>query len=407
MFNMGLSSSEKKAFEALLLTHHYLDVTITLMDLDHNERNSVSTRLMDGQVTYDADALITRSLTMDLLDPTGALHLDSKSPDDGAMFMDRMLQVRYAIINPSRTNRYSLPVFTGPITRLNRNGAMVSVECQGKEIMGLGNPWQTKTFKKGYRVTSAIKEILTDIIGENKLSIPSRENKLPRNVTVGTTTDKDGNRETSKTPWEVAKALAASIDYQLYYDGSGTATMRKIPDGTCWSFRENESIKTVPAVGFNIDNVINAVEVFGKRPDAPKKGQTAKKQPHAKVVAAKADPLSPWSLGRSGGPRYLPVVIEDEALTSDAECKARADKELARGLRSSLDVAYDTLVIPHLEELDVVRTYSAKYSGAHTLRRFTVPLTAAGSSTIGYVRNVKTSRSMFKKLSTLRRKAAR
>ena len=408
MLNIGLSAAEKKAYHALLQSSHTLTIWITIMDLDHNERTSVSARLMDGQVTFDADAAVTRSLSLDLLDPNGALHLDSRSPNDGAMFADRMLRVTYSIVNPSRTVRYSCPIFTGPITKLDRNGAMITVEAQGKESLGLATPWQTKTYKKGYRVTEAVRGILEDVIGENKLDIPSLANKLPRNTSVGTTFDKDGNRVVSKSPWEVAKKLASSIGYQLFYNGYGIATMRKKPTSACFTFQGGKggALKSTPTVGFSLDRVINAVEVFGKKPEK-EEGKTTKKQPHARLVAPRSHPLSPWSLGRSGGPRYLPIVIEDDVFWTDAEAMERAKEELAYGLLSSYALAYDALVIPHLEELDVVRLNSEKFSNNHLMRQFAVPLTSGGTMTVGYARNVKVNRSRLKQIQRARRRAAR
>lgn len=405
--NLGLTASQRASFEALLASHHSIQVRLVVMDLDHQERTDVTSRLMDGQVTFDAEAAVTRSLELELLDPTGALHLDTNSPDQGAMFMDRMVSVRYSVINSAGTIRYDVPIFTGPITKLERNGAAIRVEAMGKEIFGLSMPWQTKTFKAGYRTTQAIIEILRDVMGENKIAVPDRSNKLPRNVTVGTTTDKDGTRTTSKSPWEVAKSLATSIEHQLYFDGNGVATMRPLPENVVFTFREGPggTLKSKPTAGFNIDSVVNAVEVFGKKPEQVK-GKTTKKQPHARVVASSADPLSPVKMGRSGKPRYLPLIVEEDGITSDAEALSRANTELRRGLRSSIDVMYDALVVPHLEELDVVRLSSEKYASTHVLKKFAVPLTAGGTATIGYVKNVKINRSAIKQLQRRRVKAA-
>lgn len=395
MFNLGLTVKERKAFEELLQASHSIDIRVVIMDLDHNALTIVSDRLMDGQVTVDATSEITRSLDLDLLDPTGALHLDSKSPDDGAIFADRMIRVRYSVIDPTGSVRYTTPVFTGPITKIERNGAAVNIEAQGKETFGLMRAWNEKTYKKGYRVTTVIRAILEDIIGETKLEIPDLDKRLPRNVSVGE----------DKYPWKVAKRLASSIGYQLFYDGRGHAVMRKKPTVSSFTFNKDEggSIKTEPIIGFNIDNLVNAVEVFGKKP-LKEEGKTTKKQPHARVVAKKSHPMSPWSLGRNGGPRYIPLVIEEDSIETDAEALARARRELKLGLLGGVEVMYDTLVIPHLEELDIVTLNSDRFSTMHVLRQFAIPLTAAGTSSIGYVRNVKTSRRALKQRSRKKRK---
>ena len=389
-FNLGLRAAEMRNFQGLLCSHHEVEIRLQLMDLDHRSAGGeISARLVDGQVTFDATAAVSRALDMDLLDPNGALHLDSKSPDNGAMFADRMIQVRYAVINPLGTKRYTTPVFTGPLTKLERNGMFVKVEAQGKEIFGLTRAWNEKTFKKGYRVTSAILFILNRIMGENprRIRIPNKRNKLPRNVSVGD----------DKLPWQVAKSLAASIGYHLFYDGEGICRMRRIPRSRVFTFHEgtNGSIKSQVDAGFSIDRVVNAVEVFGKKPKK-EKGKTQKKRPHARAVAPRNHPLSPWALGRNGGPRYLPEVIEDDGITSNKEARRRANAELRSGLLESIDVAYDAVVIPYLEENDVVGCRTSKFSGNHRVQKFAIPLAAAGSMPVGYLRNVKPNASRIR-----------
>lgn len=387
MYNNGLSIPQRLSFEALLQTHHSIEIQVNILDLDHNELpgGNISKRLLDGQVTFDTTSEITRALDIDLLDPLGALHLDSKSPDDGAMFADRMLRVKYTIINPMGTLRYTYPIFTGPITKLDRSGAAIHVEAHGKECLGRSQAWNEKTYKKGVRVTDAIRDILVNIMGENHLSIPSLSTKLPRNVSVGG----------DQLPWPVAKSLAAQIGYQLFYDGMGVARMRKLPTGgAVFTFRQGAggSIKSEPQIGFSIENVVNAVQVLGKKP-TKKGGKTTPKRPQARVIAARSHPLSPWSLGRSGGPRYLPKVIEDDSVTTTTQAKARATRELNAGLVESVEVAFDTLCIPHLEENDIVRVNTEKFAGNFRLRQFAVPLTAAAEMSVGYVRNVKPNKS--------------
>lgn len=406
MINLNVTGAQKILFAALLQAHHSIEVHLTLMDLDHNEKTDISSRLVDGQVTFDADADVTRGLDLDLFDPTGSLHIDSKSPDDGAMFADRMIRVRYTIVNPLGTLRFTVPIFTGPIVSLERNDSVVRVEAQGKESLSATTVWSSKTYKKGARVTTTIKDILVSMVGENKYNLPDLDNKLPRNVSVGPVTDKDGNvKDDDKSPWKVAKDLASSIGYQLFYDGNGEAQMRKKQTSPIFTARQDAGgcIKSKPTIGFDTTKLVNAVEVFGKAAEK----STGKKQPHYRLVAPKAHPLSPWSLGRSGGPRYLPLVINDETILTDADAQARAKDELAHGMLASLTVSYDVIPLIHLEELDVVRLNTTKYTTDHLMKQFAIPLTAGGTMTVGYVKNVKTKASVNKQIQKALGKAAR
>lgn len=378
----GRSVAKQREFNTLLCSHHSIEVTLTLLNLNMQEvpGGDLTARLEDGQVVVDAEKAVTRALDVDLLDPTGALHLDSDSPSAGALFADRMIRVKYTTINPTGDKRYTTAVFTGPITKLERNGIVLKVECQGKEVFGLAPTWKEKTWKKGVRATTVIRVLVRDYMGENHYRIPNKKRKLPRNVSVGG----------DKTPWETAKRVAAMIGYHLYFDGMGVCRMRKMPSSSAFTFKDGPggSVKTEPEVGYDINNVINAVEVWGKKPTKAQK-KKGKKRSHARVVAGRSHPLSPWKLGRKGGPRYIPLIIEDDSVTSNKEAKRRARRELKRGLLESVDVAYDILTFPHLEEMDIVTVKTSKFSAKHRLKQFTVGLRSSADSSMGYVKNVK------------------
>lgn len=379
MISLGLRSGEMDDFKALLAAHHSIYIRLQILNMDHKMLSDVSKRLIDGQVNIDNTSEITRSLDVDLLDPTGALHLDGTgSPNDGAVFADRMMRVYYVVMDPGHQDSYSTPIFTGPITKLERTGALLNVECQGKEVLSLAPVWNGRTFKKGMRKTQAIRYILREMGGENRMDIPERTAKLPRNLSVGADT----------TPWKAAKHLAWTMGCQLFYDGRGVVRMRRYPTKSVYTFRGGRggTVKTSPEVGFNMDDVVNAVEVTGKKP----KGW--KHKIRVREIAPRANYLSPWSLGRSGGPRFLPLRIEDDNIASVAAARSRAREELRKGLIQSIEAAYDSLVVPFLEEGDYVRLHTEEYAVTHHMRKFSIPLTAGGDMSIGYVKNVKVAR---------------
>ena len=379
MYTAGMTAAEKKAYEALLITHHSVETELWVMDMDHNPLSRISNRLIDGQVTVDASGDISRGASVDLFDPGHALHLDSKSPDAGAVFADRMLAIRHSIINPQGTLRYTVPLFTGPITKLSRSDAVVSIEALGKETLSLARVRNQKTYKAGLYTVDVIRSILA-AQGESKFSIPDGTAKITRNVSVG---------GADFLPWTVAKKLATALDYHLYYNGMGIATLRKLPSSPAYTFRSRESIKTPPEAGFDIDGMINQVEIFGRQPDPPQPGQTQQKRPYALVTADRNHPLSPWSLARNGVPRFLPEVYEEDNILTDSAAKVLATSRLNSRIAESVDVKFNSLVIPHLEEMDIVRVSTEEFASNFRLQKFAIPLTAAGEMSVGYVKKVR------------------
>lgn len=371
MIDLGLTSVQLEELKQLLLTHHRVYVRLQLMGLDHSHISDLSPRLLGGQVTIDLTGDTSRVLSVELIDPEHALHIDSNSPNDGSMYLDRMLRATYVVQTLDGLTSYSIPIFTGPIVKLDRTGVIVSLEAQGKERLSMAAIWQGKTFKKGVKKVSAIRFLLQNMAGETQLSLVNRAATLPTPVSA--------NRRT--TPWVLATKIARSLNLQLFYDGRGVVRLRPVPSKTTHIFRDN-SLLSQPQAGFNTDDMFNAVEVLGGKP----KG--AKKKLFFRLVAPRPHPLSPWSLGRNGVPRYLPYQVQDDSLRSMKEVKKVAKKTLKQGLLQSVEVTFDMLPMPLLEELDLCRVQTDDFATSFRVSKMTIPLVASGVSTMGYVKLV-------------------
>jgi hypothetical protein len=371
MIPLGLRKAQLNQLHDLLESSHNIYIRVRLLDLEHKYIADLSNRFVDGQVNIDADAEVTRSLDIVIADPNKSINIDADSPDEGAMYLNNMISVVYVVHSPSGHLSFDIPVFCGPIDQLSRNGAFIDVTCLGKESLSMANMWKSRSFKKNLAKTHVIKIILNSIMGENKTNVPERKARLPRNLSLGR----------ANKPWVAAKWLASSMGCQLFYDGRGVARFRAMPSKSVFVFRE-KNMTSVPEFGYDLSDVVNAVEVIGAKP----KG--AKHKLRLRMVAPRSHPLSPFRLGRNGVPRVLPLFIEDDQLKNKREMRARAKRELRNGLLEAIDAAFDSLPIPHLEELDVSRLSVDDYAMSFRLRTMTIPLVASGTSSIGYLKRV-------------------
>lgn len=247
--------------------------------------------------------------------------------------------------------------------------------------------WRGRTFKKNTAITTLIRRILVDMGGEKKLEIPVRKNTNPREVSL--------NRESA--PWTVAKNLARALNMQLFYDGRGVARLRTVPAKSVFVFTDQDAslMGDVQVSHETLDQAVNAVEVIGAKP----KG--SKEHVKATLVAARAHPLSPWTLGRFNAdgdfiPRFLPKIIKDDKVKTNKEARAVADRELKLGLLRGVDVTFDALPIYHLEEMDVCRIHSEQYTGDFRFMRASIPLTNDGIMSVGYLRRVTPNRNRIR-----------
>jgi hypothetical protein len=367
MISIGLDLTELAQFFNLLRSAHFMGVQVRLLDLDHNYREDLTQQFMEGSVAVDADAETTRGLDITFLDPQKQIQIDPDSPSPTSVYVAQMLQVHLIYQTPTRSWTVGVPVFTGPIDSVDRDDVFLNVKCLGKDSLGSTNLWSGKTYQKGQRKTSVIRDILETLMGENKLDLVSDPASLPNDLKL--------NREDA--PFAAAKSLAGTMGYQLFYDGRGICRMRKRSNNVAMTL-DNTWLTSQPSVSYDLQETVNAVDVKGKK---PKKGKDA---PRYKAIADFNHPLSPWRLGRNGVPRYLWTEVEDDNLRSEDECKDVADRILKRGLLAGVEVQASGVPCSLLEEEDVVTFTTSHVRATVLLRKFTIPLEAGDDASYGY-----------------------
>lgn len=395
--NLGLSDGEMDRLKRLLVSNHRISITVQLMDLNHNYLAEISHMLIGGQVDIDADASeSTRSATMEFLDPKKQLALDGEAPEDGSMYYTKMVKIIYSVISVDRQHRFDIPLFCGPLSRVERNGVIVSVSALGKEKLAMSIVYRGKTYKAKAKKAHVIRDILTEIGGEKNKKIHIQgtiKGTLPKKLVVDHDT----------TAWKAAKKVSKTTGRFLFYDARGVCHLRFKTKKVHFEFREKGAMLSEPAVAFDAESVVNCVYVIGGKVGPKGKKKTLR----YKVAARKKHPLSPWRMGRNGNPRFLPEIIQDSNIKSKKTAKRIAKARLKQLLEQRVEVAFDSLPIPFLEENDYCKVVSTQYTGHFRLTKMSIPLSADGRSSIGYLRNVKPNRRQVKIKSTSRNRKNR
>jgi hypothetical protein len=372
MISIGEIKGVIAALDALLFSAHRITIRVRLLDLDHNYKQDLTQYFMDGAVTVDTTTPTTRALDIVLFDPEGKIHIDPDTASSTSVFIADMISVVYVVTHPLGISSWSIPVFTGPIDDAERDNFYLTVKCLGKETLSLTNAWQGKTYKKGQRKTDVIKNLLREQAGETKLSIPDLRARIPNDIKL----------TRQKSPWFVAQNIAKGMGMQLFYDGRGVATLRRRSKNPVIKFNVR-NMTSQPKVSYDMSKTINAVRVIGAKP------KKAKKKITYTAVAPRAHPLSPWRLGRGGQPRYLWQEIEDPSIKSTKDAKVLAKSVLEHGLLAGVEVTFDGLPHPRLQELDIARLNTDDYAVTFSLRKFTIPLRAGDVAAYGYVKRVR------------------
>lgn len=389
MMRLDLGGASRKTFENALLNPYKLHVRVRLQNLSGDDLSDVSERLMDGQVNIDTSQQTTRQASLTINDPNTALNLDSDQAEDGAFYVDRMIRIDYRVWTEALDRWVSVPVFTGPVTEMTRNGTDVELSCLGKEYLAQAQAWHPMSFKQGHDVLDAIRAILRERAGETRFDFPDLERrpKIPQKhgISIGR----------MQTPWSVATRLARSINMQLFYNGAGVCTMRREPSQVQYTFSDGSdgrtpSVVSDASVSFDLSDVKNTIWLVGGKGS----GTAAAKHPVNVVVsAARSNALSPWRLGRdlrdgTHVPRHLVEKVENAHVKTKKRARQVAKRRLARSIVEGVTVSFDALPIPHLEPLDMLQLTTELTSVQFTLRQASIPLTHDGAMSIGVTKRV-------------------
>lgn len=363
----SLSPVEVGQLLRLLRSSHWVATTIDVLDLDHKFQGSLSSSFLSGSVNVDATAEVTRSMSAEFFESRMNVPIVPRSPSMGAAYQKRMLQATYHVWD--RNHRFSFPVFTGPIDKVDRDGEILKIECQGKEILSSGAIWSSKDYPSGWNKSSLIQDILTTMSGEAFYDIEPTDQITAEKTVL--------DRENS-TVWSTVKSLAESMGKTAFYNGSGRLQIRSLPGSPALTVDPTYALGD-PQDSYSSESTANAVEVTGATPRGSKKPLVAK------VFAPDEHPLSAKNLGRNGVPRFLPIIEQNQDLKTQAAVENRADSLLREALLQSIDVAIPLIPIPGIDERDLIRFEFPDFSADVRVKQYTFPLLVGEVMSFGYL----------------------
>ena len=368
--HLGLSAADQRSLLTAFRFSHRVKVRVELLDLSSNYLRDISHYVQDGQVTGDTTLLPNRTANLILLDPRKTLPFEADSPSDTALDQRRMFKIWWEIYVDALSDWVSIPVFTGPVTEMYRDGEQVTVYAQGMEAFALGACWDTLHLNAHMRKTDAIRRIMSERGGNPDMSIPDLAARLPRARTL----------VKQAIPWHVAHKIAASMDRRLFFDGAGVLRLERHTSQTRFSFTGQSHVLSPIQVSYT-PTTVNAVFVTGANPRGPKTAITAE------AVAPANHLLSPHQLGRNGVPLFKAQFVTDASLKTRAEAQARADRLLADGLAQSVQVQFDSIPMPLLDLGDMCHVHTDDGDVSFRFSQFVLPLRAGDGGGISATGN--------------------
>jgi hypothetical protein len=392
----GLTNAQETALLEALTASHKVRITLSVFDNNETELRQIRPNMISGSVQVDAKAAVTRSLSLQLLDPAHKLHFDSGSPAEGALFADNFVGVKYGVYVEALSRWVDVPVFLGPVTRFHRSGPVVDIEAQGKETLALEPHLVVGAYGigKGTTVEAAVRNVMGRV-GEQKFGLSQLRGRLsqarsvvpgesPWDVLTGGGDEGNYGDRTKKykrkhmSP-EIGLLSKAAGDMLLFYDGRGFLMAKpKRTAKPVFAFRHDAHVLSLPDYDYDVLEFRNHADVTG---GTPKKG---KGHFRGSWSLPASHPLSPYALQRNGKGRFLSIFAESDALKSNAACDAKAKKLVEAAAHEGVSASFDSLPIPMLEEGDSVRVVMDDYALEFALNQFTIPLTPDGTMAIGF-----------------------
>lgn len=381
MHDLRLSARERRLFLHSLTWDHSIRVRVELLDMADRLVSDVTDLLVSGQVDGAQDGRYrSTAAKAGLWDPRHRLQFDTASPMHGQVFADRMLSVTYGV-RVWEHGWVDIPVFRGPVVAARRDGPVLEVECVGKEALASKPVWEVVTYKKGSRITDAIRDLmLRSGEAEDNIDVPSWPQRFP--------VDQDLGRK--ENIWARATRFAQIAGGVLAYQGDGTVRLQRPSDNVIFTFRDGPSaledhgptVMTEPRAQFDTADLVNVVHVQGA-PGANGPG------PAAVAALPRDHPLNSHRIGRRGSQRILPEYIENRDIRSTADAQALADRTLQARSREYVHVTFDSLPVPFLEAGDMCAVQTARtVIPTFRLSEYSLPLGHDGLMSVGTRRRV-------------------
>jgi hypothetical protein len=331
-------------------------------------------RVIEGEVAVDRTAQVRRSITCQVVDPTGAVTPRST----GEILTPYGTQLRaYRGIRWKKTDgTWVEEVCPLGVFRLAKSS--ISYKSDGTSGITLEGYDHARTIQRDRftapYVVDASTNVLTAIQEIVKRTFPGVEYD---SITTSLTTTSPMLLDTGSDPWDACIALAKSMGCEIYFDVTGRLVVAPPPDIAAqpapdFTYIEGDRCTLIDlGRDFSDETAFNGVVVTGESP--------GDELPPVRGEAWDDSPTSPTY--RYGDYGEVPTFITDNTAKTEEDCIKIAKAELALVLGRPAALAINALVNPSYEAGDVVQVKlgRAGVDGLYGIDAFNVPLTSTNT----------------------------
>jgi hypothetical protein len=297
--------------------------------------------ILEGSVSIEATATApTRNLTLSFMDENDEYDLGSV---DGTTYLspEKMIQVYYEIhvpeFYPENGGFVWFPVFRGHISRLEKRQSEVQIQALSKDARYmepcLHSPelGKNKQLWAGHRVTDAIRYIL-GVKGEQMYRIPNYPERLRNDLLI----------KWNDVPWAVCQKIAQAHNMSLYFDGMGACVMKRFDNTTVHYELDGQMLTDFPTRSLDFTELRNLVVFLGHKPE---KGTQVRAVARNQNHPLDQQYIKQWKV----------EIVENSNVKKTSMAQTLADRVLKEKQQSAFTLQANSLVVPYLEEYDMIR----------------------------------------------------
>jgi len=190
---------------------------------------------------------------------------------------------------------------------------------------------QNKQLWTGLKVTDAIRYIL-GVKGEQSYRIPNYGERMRNDLLI----------KWNDVPWAVCQKIAQAHNMSLYYDGLGRCVLKRFDNNTVHYELDGQLLTDYPNRTLDFSEIRNVVVFLGHKPE---KGTQVRAVARNQNHPLDHQYIKQWKV----------EIVENPNVKKTSMAQTLANRVLKDKQQSAFAIQANSLVIPYLEEYDMIR----------------------------------------------------
>lgn len=333
-----VNTADKQFIEDVMYKSHSIDYRLKVSKLNGTNESISYNTIVEGQIDVDTTAAVTRSASITIVDTSEEWVLPKSIV--GVAGLDKQITIEQCFEKDGRS--VWIPLFTGPVFSVDRDGALAIITAHGKESIAQRPFWKVQAWGPGAYGNNVIKDVMA-ATGETLIA----------DMTQGSARMLGTEAHLTKfdVPWAFCKEIARQNYFSLTYDAGGRMCLQPKNNNIVHTFSDYQpfaSLLSKPKIVKDTNTLVNTVAVTARTTPGAE-------QPSFASIDAGPASTRPIMISRGQFQLRYPEIfsLDKEATQDELTEKLMYESDAVSAVTGT--ASFDSLVNPLLEEGDVIR----------------------------------------------------